>query len=87
MAREMLSRLAEANISGAWRLVMRSVLLGGEGWLKGGRSVRSRERFGDCRFRPLGEGEAGLDDGGVETSIAVVAMMLDDVCSIGDFVC
>ena len=71
------SRFAAVNISGACRLVMRSVLLGGVGWLSGGRSDRSRERLGECerlRFEAR-DGEEVLDCGGVETSIAVAAMV------------
>ena len=70
MARWMLSKLADVKISGAWRLVMSRVLLGGDGWLRGGRSVRSIERFGERRF----DGDCAFDDGGVETSIAIVAI-------------
>lgn len=67
----MLSRFDDANISGASRLVIKSVLLGGVGWLRGGRSVRSIERFGEWRLR---DGDAPFDDGGVDTSIAVAAI-------------
>ena len=73
----MLSRFAAVKISGACRLVMRRVLLGGEGWLSGGRSERSMERFGEGRLLRdvgLGLGEWVLEVGGVETSIAIVVM-------------
>ena len=76
MAREMDSRLEEVKISGAWRLVMRRVLLGGEGWLKAGRSERSRERLGERRLAPVG-GEADVEVGGVDRSIAIVVISSD----------
>lgn len=50
-----LSRFAAVKISGACKLVMRSVLLGGEGWMSGGRSVRSRDRL--LRFLGREEGD------------------------------
>ena len=49
-------------------------MLGGEGWLNAGRSERSIERFGEWRLREVGLGDWFLEDGGVETSIAIVAM-------------
>ena len=72
IARWMLSRFAAVKISGAWRLVTRSVLLGGVGWESGGRSERSMERFGEWRL--VGDGEAAEDCGGVEMSIVNAAM-------------
>ena len=64
------------KISGAVRLVIRRVLLGGVGWLRGGRSERSRERFREWRLllREVGLGEWVVEVGGVETSIAIVAL-------------
>ena len=76
MARWMLSRFAAVKISGACKLVMRSVLLGGEGCESGGKSERSIERFGEWRFDlDGGDGEWLLDDGGVETSIAIAVIL------------
>ena len=68
------------KISGAVRLVIRRVLLGGVGWLRGGRSERSRERLGEWRLREVGLGEWVLEVGGVETSIAIVAMCCVVLC-------
>lgn len=64
----MLSRFAAWKISRLCRLVIKSVLLGGEGVTSGGRSDRSMLRFGDWR-RDLGEVA-----GGVEISMAIVAI-------------
>ena len=44
----MLSRLAAVKISGASKFVTKSVLLGGVGWLSGGRSDRSSDKLGEC---------------------------------------
>lgn len=65
-------RFAEVKISGLLRLVMRRVLEGGVGCCRGGRSERSSDMFGECRFD--GVGGEWADEGGVETSIAIVAM-------------
>ena len=51
MAVWMEERLLPVKIVGSWRLVIRRVLLGGEGWIIGGRSDRSRDISGECRRR------------------------------------
>ena len=71
MAFCMLSKLLAVKISGAWRLVMSSVLLDGEGCVSGGRSERSRDMLGEWRL--LGDGVCGFV-GGVEISMAIVAV-------------
>lgn len=62
------------KISGACRFVMRRVLLGCAGSMSGGRSERSRDMFGERDFLEPGCGEESLDIGGVEMSIATVAI-------------
>jgi len=47
---------------------MSSVLLGGDGWVSGGRSERSRDMLGEWRL--FGEGVCGFV-GGVEISMAI----------------
>lgn len=77
IACEIDSRFAAVKISGALRLVMRSVLLGGAGLLRAGRSERSRERFGECRlFGPIDLGDEPVDVGGVGI-IVIVPMGID----------
>jgi hypothetical protein len=72
----MLSKFAAVKISGACRLVMSRVLLGGDGWESAGKSDKSMERLGEWRFDlEVGDGEWLLDDGGVETSIAIAAIL------------
>ena len=65
------SRLAVAKISGAWRLVIRRMFEGAAGWDNGGRSERSRERFGEWRRRLGREGEAPVEGGGVSITAAI----------------
>lgn len=57
----MLSKFAAVKISGACKLVMMRVLLGGVGCESAGRSVRSMERLGERRLLD-DTGEAGGDD-------------------------
>ncbi len=75
MARCIDSRLAAVKISGACKLVMRRVLLGCAGWESGGRSERSRDILGDRDFRGPDLGDESFDTGGVEMSIATVAIV------------
>lgn len=70
MACCMLVKVGEAKISGAWRLVIRSVLLGGDGWVSGGRSERSMLMLCEWRLDPGGVECA--DEGGEEISIAAM---------------
>lgn len=64
----MLSRFAAVKISGALRLVMRRVLLGGVGCESAGKSERSMERFGERRR----EGDVG--EGAGDICMMAVAM-------------
>lgn len=72
-ARRMLSRFAAWKISGACRFVIRSVLVGGEGCMSGGRSDRSMDMLGEWRRELRGDASAAVV-GGVDISIARVAM-------------
>lgn len=62
-------RVLAVKISGAWRLVTRRVLDGGEGCIKGGRVDRSMERPGLVRRRREGGCWAGEAAGGADMSI------------------
>ena len=57
----MLSRLDAVKISRDSRLVIRRVLLGGDGFDSCGKSERSIERFGECRL--LDDKGDGVGDG------------------------
>lgn len=84
MARWMESRFVERKISGDCRLVIRRVLLGGEGWLSAGRSERSSERLGDFVRRGLERGEELWECGGVEISmVIVVAIECEGLVDVG----
>lgn len=78
MACWMLSKLAAVKISGACRLVMIRVLLGGVGCDSCGRSVRSMERLGDRRLLD----DAG-ETGGEDICIVMAAMEVVSVEEVG----